>query len=364
MNEAPTSMPWPNAGRGQIPSLDGLRAISLMIVFFSHAGLSALIPGGFGVTVFFFLSGFLITTLLCREFARTNRVDFGAFYLRRILRLAPPLFLTMALAILLGLAGVVKGDLNLSAMMAQVFFMYNYYQQLPGVETSVDGLGVLWSLAVEEHFYLVWPLLFLLIAQKRIGIGFVIALIVAILLLRALRLLVFEHSEWSIYISTDTRFDSLLFGCLLAILMARNLLPDWLMKARVLYPLLALSVVCLLFSFAWQDSIFRSTVRYTIQGVALMPIFFYATRRSDHLIFQPLNWWVIRRIGLYSYTLYLIHLVMLEAFWTMGYGKGSLVAMAGAAVLSLIWAALVYQFAERPFHVLRARLNAPGPAQI
>jgi len=363
MHEVPKIKSWPNAGHGKIPSLDGLRAVSIMIVFFSHAGLSALIPGGFGVTVFFFLSGFLITTLLCREFERTNGLDFRAFYLRRLLRLAPPLLLTMALAILLALVGVVKGDLSHSAMLAQVFFAYNYYQQIPGAETSVNGLDVLWSLAVEEHFYTVWPLIFLLLAKRRVRGSLIVVLTLAILVWRSVRLLVFGHSEWAIYISTDTRFDSLLFGCLLAIFMARDLLPDWLMKARAIYPLLALSGLCLLLSFLWQDPIFRSTARYTIQGIALMPIFFYAIVRSDHLIFRPLNWWVMRRIGLYSYTLYLIHFVILEAFWTMGYVKGNLVAMTAAGVLSLIWAALVYQFAERPFHVWRARLNAPGPAR-
>lgn len=354
---------WPKAGAGQIPSLDGLRAISIMIVFVSHAGLSAPIPGGFGVTVFFFLSGFLITTLLCREFDRTHTVAFGAFYMRRLLRLGPPLLLTLALAILLGLAGLVGGDLSPSAVLAQVFFAYNYYQLLPGAETSVDGLGVLWSLAVEEHFYLVWPVLFLLLAQRRVGTSFVVGLLVLILVWRAIRFLVFGHDEWTIYISTDTRFDSLLFGCLLAILMARDVLPDWLMKARVFYPALALALALLLLSFLWRDPVFRSTARYTIQGIALMPIFYYAVVRSDHLVFKPLNWWVMRRIGLYSYTLYLIHNVLLKSFWTMGYEEGSLGAIVAAAVLSVIWAALVYHFAERPLHGLRARLNAPGPVR-
>ncbi|MFG6661013.1 acyltransferase family protein [Sulfitobacter sp. 915] len=350
--------------RGHIPSLDGLRAISIMIVFFSHAGLSALIPGGFGVTVFFFLSGFLITTLLCREFDRTNTVAFGAFYMRRLLRLGPPLFLTLALALLLGFAGIVKGDLSPSAMLAQVFFAYNYYQLLPGSETSVDGLGILWSLAVEEHFYLVWPFLFSLLAQRRIGINSVVVLLVIIFAWRAVRLLVFGHSEWAIYISTDTRFDSLLFGCLLAILMMRGGVPDWLTRAWVFYPVLALSLGFLILSFLWRDPIFRSTARYTIQGIALMPIFYYAVVRSDHLFFKPLQWWPMRRIGLYSYTLYLIHFVLLKVFWNIGYEEGSLAAMSAAAVMSLVWAALVYQFAERPFHSLRARLNSSGPAQI
>src|SRR5713101_6087815 len=78
-----------------IPSLDGIRAISFFLVFFSHAGLGGIVPGGFGVSVFFLLSGFLITTLLRAEFARYQRISLGSFYLRRVLRILPPLYITL-----------------------------------------------------------------------------------------------------------------------------------------------------------------------------------------------------------------------------------------------------------------------------
>src|ERR1700722_2069039 len=85
-----------------IPSLDGIRAISFFLVFFAHAGLgSIIIPGGFGVTIFFLLSGFLITTLLRLEFGRYRRISLGSFYLRRVLRILPPLYVVLALAIVL-----------------------------------------------------------------------------------------------------------------------------------------------------------------------------------------------------------------------------------------------------------------------
>src|SRR6185437_16099343 len=86
-----------------IPSLDGIRALSFFLVFFSHAGLGDLVPGGFGVSVFFLLSGFLITTLLRLEFARNKRISLSHFYLRRVLRILPPLYVTLALAIILWL---------------------------------------------------------------------------------------------------------------------------------------------------------------------------------------------------------------------------------------------------------------------
>ena len=107
---------------GQIPSLDGIRAVSILIVFLSHAGLGHLIPGGFGVTVFFFLSGFLITSLLIREYDRNGRISLPLFYIRRVLRLGPPILVTMLAGGLLVAAGVTEGTLHAPTLMSQVFF--------------------------------------------------------------------------------------------------------------------------------------------------------------------------------------------------------------------------------------------------
>src|SRR5580698_832600 len=111
-----------------IPSLDGIRAISFFLVFFAHAGLGeVIIPGGFGVTIFFLLSGFLITTLLRLEFARYRRVSLGGFYLRRVLRILPPLYVTLLLAV--ALFGIGKGDpaIPVAGTLAQILQVSNYY---------------------------------------------------------------------------------------------------------------------------------------------------------------------------------------------------------------------------------------------
>jgi peptidoglycan/LPS O-acetylase OafA/YrhL len=92
-----------------IPSLDGIRAVSVLIVVLSHVGLGHVVPGGLGVTIFFFLSGYLITTLLLQEHARNGSIHVGRFYIRRFLRLAPPLMITLAVAYALVLSGLVPG---------------------------------------------------------------------------------------------------------------------------------------------------------------------------------------------------------------------------------------------------------------
>ena len=145
-----------------IPSLDGLRAISILIVFMAHARLSPYLPGGFGVTIFFFLSGFLITTLFYREAERYGQIDLKAFYLRRALRLSPPLLVTLAITYTLVSLGLFLGKIDPLAIASQVFYFYNYYSVfVPDSTEGARGLNVLWSLAVEEHFYLIFPWLFL-----------------------------------------------------------------------------------------------------------------------------------------------------------------------------------------------------------
>src|SRR4051812_40780121 len=149
-----------------IPSLDGIRAVSFLLVFLAHAGLAHLLPGGFGVTIFFFLSGYLITTLLRIEFDVTGSISLRLFYLRRILRILPPFYLILALATLLAFVGVLKAPLLPLGVLSQALHFSNYYAAHNGYYGLAAGTGVYWSLAVEEHFYLVFPLAYLLLRRR------------------------------------------------------------------------------------------------------------------------------------------------------------------------------------------------------
>lgn len=342
-----------------IPALDGFRAVSIAIVFFSHAGVSDLIPGGFGVTVFFFLSGFLITTLLTREQDNHGRIALKAFYLRRVLRLSPPILITMVAATALVLAGLAEGDLSVATYLSQLLFYYNYHLLMAESGSSVEGFGVLWSLSVEEHFYLIWPVVFISIARGWFGIKGVLLLLAAILVWRYIRMTVFGNGEWVIYVSTDTRFDSLLYGCLLALLIwrghAERLFPKRL-AARAL--LICTAFVILLICFLVQNDTFRSTFRYSLQGIALMPLFYYATQRPGDMLFRPLNWAPLRMVGMWSYTIYLCHLVIIEALIHNDISQlGEPLLVGLSAVLSCGFAALVYRCAEKPLKPLRTRLT-------
>src|SRR5262249_9481143 len=129
-----------------IPSLDGIRAVAVSIVFLFHAA-HGVFPGGVGVTIFFFLSGFLITTLLRLEAEQAGRVSLRNFYLRRALRILPPMYITLAGATLASV--VIRDPLSMPVLAFQALHFTNY---LMDHESSFPiGTIVLWSLAVEEH---------------------------------------------------------------------------------------------------------------------------------------------------------------------------------------------------------------------
>lgn len=335
------------APSGHIPSLDGIRAVAILIVFAAHAGISAAIPGGFGVTVFFFLSGYLITHLLHREFMRTGGVDLPAFYMRRLLRLGPPILVTLAAGAVLVWAGLFQGEVEWRTLSSQVFFYYNYFAQY-GDRHEIFGTEILWSLSVEEHFYLLWPALFLGIARGWVGLRFLGLLLGISLVWRWVRFSVLGHEELAIYLSSDTRMDGLLYGCLLALAEARGVAARWFPQGRGRFALLLGAALVIVVSFALRDAVFRSTLRYSLQGAALMPLFYYAVTRPGEWPFRALNAGWLRQIGVWSFTIYLCHFGVIIALEAHGVAVGSWQMVVAAAAISVSYAAAVARLVERP----------------
>jgi peptidoglycan/LPS O-acetylase OafA/YrhL len=315
------------------------------------------VPGGFGLTLFFFLSGYLITTLLVREAQRYGSISLGAFYARRSLRLLPPLFVTLAVAAIAFSLGLIGGEIGAGAIASQLFFYSNYYNLYGPVHQSLDGTSVLWSLAVEEHFYLMFPLVFILLLRRRIGLRHVLGMLLLVLAWRWVRVGWMGADEWTVYFSTDTRIDSILYGCLLALLEWRGLrLPT----GPAGWAILAAALATIGASLLADGPLFRSTFRYTLQGIALMPVFYYAVHMPDALPFRPLNWGVVRRLGVYSYAIYLSHDIFITALERRAVEWPVLIA--GAATLSIAYAAIVHILVEKPFQRLRARVTGHGRA--
>jgi peptidoglycan/LPS O-acetylase OafA/YrhL len=142
-----------------IPALDGLRAVAFFIVFVAHSMPSRQLPGGFGVTVFFLLSGYLITTLLRSEAEHRQSVNLKNFYLRRLLRIFPPCDVTLVIVTSLACVGLLYNTECYRSLPAAFLYFSNCWNIL-GLGNLPAGMGVLWSLAVEEHYYLLFPVLY------------------------------------------------------------------------------------------------------------------------------------------------------------------------------------------------------------
>jgi len=347
-------------GEFHIPSLDGLRAVSFALVFAAHAGLDRVIPGGFGVTVFFFLSGFLITTLMRREFDKRGTISLKNFYVRRALRILPPFYTVLLVASVLTLAGVLPGKLEASAVLAQALHYANFHMVQAGANGFAEGTAVYWSLAVEEHFYLLFPLLFLFLNRRgttpRVQALVLFGLCAAILVWRTVLVCAMGSESIRTYVGSDTRFDSILFGCALAVYGNPMLDASTTSDRSWKYLLFPLGVVGLLASFLIRGAVFRETLRYSLQGVSLLPIFVCAMRFPQWGPMRPLNLKPLAFVGVLSYSLYLTHQVALYAMVTLV--PAPIPRALLALVLAFAAALLIRELLDKPCARLRRHFNA------
>lgn len=350
------------SGKFFIPSLDGIRAVAVLIVFLSHAGVKY-VPGGFGVTVFFFLSGYLITTLLRREHDRSSRIDLKKFYMRRVLRILPPFYLVLLLAIGASwLIGVYSefSSLQLEALVSQFFHYSNYHNVVYGNQYMSLGTEVYWSLAVEEHFYLLFPLGYILLRRFKFEASrqaLIFLGVCALVLLWRCLLVFFMGADYDrIFFATDTRIDSILFGCAMAVAYNPAMEQDRQISDRNLkWVFLPLGFALLLVTLVVRADYFRDTLRYSVQGVALFPIFMAAIRFPDWFLFKPLNWNWVRFVGVLSYSLYLVHFVVIKVLVTTMPELGMLATGLISLVISFVISYGIYRFAEVPAAKLKRK---------
>jgi peptidoglycan/LPS O-acetylase OafA/YrhL len=352
----------------QIPSIDGARAVSALIVFLSHVGLSRYVPGLFGVTVFFFLSGYLITTLLRLETERTDRVDFGIFYQKRVLRIFPPLYLVLFGSVILVMTGLLPGPLHPGALTSQVLFFTNYYE-IDNGQYLIPGSEVLWSLAVEEHFYLLFPLSYVvlrrLVPKRHLQVAWLMAVCAVVLAWRcmlvfglgALRGDALDDFHPRLDHATDARLDAILFGCALALYGNPALDPSRFSRRVWLGLAVPAGVAVLAVSFAVRSTGFRETLRYTLQALALIPLFIAAIRYPEWRPFRVLNLRPIRFLGTLSYTFYLTHSTAFALATRHLPSSGNLTQATVALALTLVVSVAMYYIVERPCSKLRSRLG-------
>ena len=349
----------PSAEYGHIPGLDGLRALSVLIVMVAHMGFENIVPGGFGVTVFFFISGFLITRLLLAETAQKGAVNLPKFYLRRFVRLYPALlfmvYLTSCAYIIFGYGQPAPVELA-----AGVGYFTNIYQVIHRIGGTLPFMPWthLWSLAVEEHFYLAFPVLLFVLRKKPARLA--LSLFGVIVAAAMWRIYIATQTDLPIadynYMMTDARIDSLAWGCLLSVLLNIKATLPRLRPLVGLVPTLT-GFAGLAASFLIRDELFRYTLRFSLQGASIfllmLNLYYWSVLRFAFSIleFKPLAY-----LGTISYALYLWHVPILDLMHR-GFGNRFSVSLV-AILLSLAMAAFSYAYVEKPFMALRRKLGS------
>lgn len=297
-----------------IPSLDGMRAISILLVVGAHSSQSLsrfvkIAPSSYvlfahtGVSVFFVISGFLITSLLLKELHLTDTINLKRFYVRRALRIFPAFYLYLGTMFVLALCGVFQTPLR--AFLFAAIYASNYYL---GPGGGFLGLQHIWSLCVEEQFYLLWPAALLLIGRRRAGY-LAGSLIIISPLSRVVTYVVLAPQHRA---GVDRMFhssiDTIMFGCLLALLwqhdhfnrLLRAWIGPWSMAAAILFLFLLDPLLVLRFRGGYS-----LVAGMTLEGISICLITLYVVMRPNTIPGRILNTPILRHIGVISYGLYL-----------------------------------------------------------
>lgn len=292
-----------------LPALDGLRAIAVALVIFFHAGFllpgGFPIPGGLGVLIFFVLSGFLITWLLLKEVGRTGTVSLKNFYIRRCLRIFPAFYAYATLCLIL--LHVMKSHVLWPQVWASLLYVNNYYQGLHGDPNT--AFSHTWSLSVEEQFYLLWPSLFLLWMRRQRDLAMLLAsAIVLVWVYRLALLAIFHVNHGYVYESFETRADSLLAGCLVAVLLWEGKAERFFAWACTGIAPTVIGSGLLLVSVALElefRAAYRDTIGLGLDSILVAILIVQMISFHRHPIGQWLNWRWMRWLGTLSYSLYL-----------------------------------------------------------
>jgi peptidoglycan/LPS O-acetylase OafA/YrhL len=227
-----------------------------------------------------------------------------------------------------------------------------------------NGTVILWSLAVEADFYAIYPLLFSFFLRKYSKKQFFIFLIsICILILLWRCFLTYGGAQDSrMYYCTDTRIDAIIFGCILALSKFNPLLsekyhkkeakPDFILTCS----LFIFSFGLLGFSLLYRDPFFRATFRYSLQSIALLPLFWMAIKYYNFSIFKLLNTTILKRIGQLSYFIYLVHFALISVLQSSLFISNRLSLFFISLITSTLLAYLVEQYIERPLGKLREKV--------
>jgi peptidoglycan/LPS O-acetylase OafA/YrhL len=349
---------------GYRPALDGLRGLAILTVMTVHVKPILLWGGSIGVDIFFVLSGFLITVLLLEEKDRAGSINLKHFYFRRVLRLLPALVAMLVFCCLYSVAFEPAEAIITTGRdsVAVLFYYFNWRLAFDPTPPAVTLLHT-WSLAVEEQFYLIWPLLLsLLLASRLRRLWILVLLCIGIASPAAFRFIYWTGIETfpRLYFCTDARADGLCVGCLIGVLANSNWLPraNWAFRLIRFAGVVAAAVLVV---HAFKSSHLPGGYMYRgglsivsgSAGILLLSVLTAPARWLQWMLESRALVW----LGRISYSLYLWHFPLIEHVPPQSYPKLSyhVVSWGIQFAASIAVAAISYYGIERWFLRLKGR---------
>lgn len=347
--------------------IDAMRALAVMLVVVGHAGLGQMVPGGSGVTIFFSISGFIISYLLLRENDVTGGFGIRAFYVRRLLKIGPPLLIGVLIPTLI--LAVFK-TINWAPFIGIVFFYFNWFKA-DGVDAPLPGSGVVWSLSIEEQFYLGFALIWLVIVKSAARTRWLALLAGAAVVSSTVTRIVLASSSASyterIYYGSDTRLDSIAWGILAALAFHHSLRRPGRIRSLVQTcardGALVTAFLLYLASLVVRDEWFRETFRFTFQALAACIVILYGFGDNASFIRVAFNavtrLRIVQFIGLASYSIYLVHLTAMYYSTRIVSELPTAATIPILIVVGTVPGMLMYLAVEKPVQRLRRRRQSP-----
>lgn len=368
-------MTGPARGRmAYLPGLDGLRGLAVIGVLAFHAGFERMVGGYLGVSTFFTLSGFLITSLLVQEFRRTDAVALRPFWTRRVRRLWPASLAVLAAVMLLFAPFVATADQRATMrgdVLSSLFEVANWHFIAQGksyADLFISPSPVLhfWSLAIEEQFYLLFPLLLIGLWRwsrgRHVWLGAALAVLAVCSMLEPF---IFAMSDDRIYFGTDTRAAELLLGGVLAVVLASERLRVRIIaRPGVSGAIAAAGAAALALQLWWWWSLPQSTSWLYRGGFSLYAVLSCVVITAAALPAGPTRWvlslGVLRWVGMRSFGIYVIHwpifLAVRQTWPDLGRGVSTVIAVGVTVALAMA----SYRFLERPVRMQRWPVGGHG----
>ncbi|MCU1321250.1 MAG: acyltransferase 3 [Acidobacteriaceae bacterium] len=360
----PSQRKLPEAGgvSRNIPSLDGLRALAILLVIFAHSSwylpasmtqnsiFQSVIGNGYhGVAVFFVISGYLITTLLLREFSKTGTVSLKHFYFRRTMRIFPPFYFLLLVMGILWAAHIIPQDVR--SFIASLTYTWAYYPSAHGYFITHT-----WSLSIEEQFYLIWPFVFVALHRRDRLIQASALMVVLMPLVRVLFYFVLPSLRGHEFYMVQGWIDTMMVGCLLALLKHQGKWDQWQHKyvngwtvsvmvfiAFYVNPMVTAALP------KRPAGVFAIAISPTITAICIGGMLLFLIGTKNRVLLFLFNNRVIRHIGVLSYSLYL---------WQQMFMSQHLSLLPYGYLYALAAAEFSFWLVEKPSLSLRASLES------